>query len=221
MRILTFISAILLVVNLLTAQEALFNHYGKTEGLSSNEIYDIAQDKTGRIWVATSKGLVTLEGLSFELSKSSKSTQGSYIVGFFESHGKLGCYTAEGMLFYIKDNKVSPIALNTQLQSALIGKIVNQARLDDSDNIWISNIIGSGLIEIQPATRKVINHNETGEYKYIARQLSEKGFIVGSSKPTKGIKSVNQLKVFFNELELEISLSGNSEYNKSKFTKRR
>ena len=77
MRILTFISAILLVVNLLTAQEALFNHYGKTEGLSSNEIYDIAQDKTGRIWVATSKGLVTLEGLSFELSKSSKSTQGS------------------------------------------------------------------------------------------------------------------------------------------------
>ena len=221
MRILTFISAILLVVNLLTAQEALFNHYGKTEGLSSNEIYDIAQDKTGRIWVATSKGLVTLEGLSFELSKSSKSTQGSYIVGFFESHGKLGCYTAEGMLFYIKDNKVSPIALNTQLQSALIGKIVNQARLDDSDNIWISNIIGSGLIEIQPATRKVINHNETGEYKYIARQLSEKGFIVGSSKPTKGTKSVNQLKVFFNELELEISLSGNSENNKSKFTKRR
>lgn len=221
MRILTFISAILLVVNLLTAQEALFNHYGKTEGLSSNEIYDIAQDKTGRIWVATSKGLVTLEGLSFELSKSSKSTQGSYIVGFFESHGKLGCYTAEGMLFYIKDNKVSPIALNTQLQSALIGKIVNQARLDDLDNIWISNIIGSGLIEIQPATRKVINHNETGEYKYIARQLSEKGFIVGSSKPTKGTKSVNQLKVFFNELELEISLSGNSEYNKSKFTKQR
>lgn len=73
---------------------------------------------------------------------------------FFESLGKLSCYTAEGMLFYIEDNKVSPIALNTQLQSALIGKIVNQARMDDSDNIWISNIIGSGLIEIQPATRK-------------------------------------------------------------------
>jgi len=218
MRIITFILAFLLSVNLLTAQEALFNHYGKTEGLSSNEIYDIAQDKTGRIWVATSKGLVTLEGLSFELSKSSKATQGSYIVGFFESRGKLGCYTAEGMLFYIKDNKVSPIALNTQLQSALIGKIVNQARMDDSDNIWISNIIGSGLIEIQPATRKVINHDESGEYKYIARQLSENNFIVGSSKPTEGSKSVNQLKVFFNDIELEISLSGNSEYNKSKFS---
>jgi hypothetical protein len=152
------------------------------------------------------------------LSKSSKATKGSYIVGFFESHGKLGCYTAEGTLFYIKNNSVSPIALNTQLQSALIGKIVNQARMDDSDNIWISNIIGSGLIEIQPSTRKVINHDETGEYKYIARQLSENGFIVGSSKPTKGTKPVNQLKVFFNELELEISLSGNSEYNKSKFS---
>tara|TARA_B100000787_G_C16193931_1_gene299366 strand:+ start:1175 stop:1372 length:198 start_codon:yes stop_codon:yes gene_type:complete len=53
MRIITFISTLLLAANLLMAQEALFNHYGKTEGIASNEIYDIAQDKTGRIWVAT------------------------------------------------------------------------------------------------------------------------------------------------------------------------
>lgn len=73
------------------------------------------------------------------------------------------------MLFYIKYNKASPIALYTQLQSALVGKTVNQARIDDSDNIWISNITGSGLIEVQPAIRKVINHDESWEYKYIAR----------------------------------------------------
>ena len=72
--------------------------------------------------------MVTLEGLSFELAKSSKVSKGSYIVGFFESHGKLGYCAAEGMLFYIKYYKVSPIALNTQLQSALVGKIVNQGK---------------------------------------------------------------------------------------------
>ena len=55
MRILAFIVAFLLTSNLLTAQDALFNHYGKSEGLSSNEIYDIAQDNAGRIWVATVK----------------------------------------------------------------------------------------------------------------------------------------------------------------------
>ena len=54
----------------------------KTGGIVSNEIYDITQGKTGRIWVATSKGLVTLEGLSFELVKSSKVLKGWYIVGF-------------------------------------------------------------------------------------------------------------------------------------------
>ncbi|MAZ36690.1 MAG: hypothetical protein CL842_04485 [Crocinitomicaceae bacterium] len=47
MRILAFIVAFLLTSNLLTAQDALFNHYGKSEGLSSNEIYDIAQDNAG------------------------------------------------------------------------------------------------------------------------------------------------------------------------------
>lgn len=218
MRILAFIVAFLLTSNLLTAQDALFNHYGKSEGLSSNEIYDIAQDNAGRIWVATSKGLVTLEGLSFQLNPSSRIVQGSFVVGFFESEGILGCYTAEGRLFYIKDNKVSPIALNTQLQSAIAGKIVNQARIDDAGNIWMSNIIGSGLIEIQPSTRKVVNHDEPGAYKYIVRQLSDNNYIVGSSKPTANSASVNQLKVFFNEIELEISLSGNSEYNKSKFS---
>ena len=48
--------------------------------------------------------------------------------------------------------------------------------------------------------------------------MSENKFIAGSSKPTKGAKSVNQLKVFFHELKLEIPLSGNSEYNKIKFS---
>lgn len=43
----------------------LFVHFGMEQGLNSNFIYSILQDKTGKIWVGTNKGLNRFEGSKF------------------------------------------------------------------------------------------------------------------------------------------------------------
>jgi len=43
----------------------LFVHYGMEQGLNSNIIYSILQDKTGNVWVGTKKGLNRFEGNKF------------------------------------------------------------------------------------------------------------------------------------------------------------
>ncbi len=217
MKNLLSILLISIIVIPVIGQEALFNHYGKSEGLSSSEVFDLNQDKSGRIWVATTKGLVTLEGLSFQLHPMNDVLKQSVIVGFFKSENILGCYSTDGKLFLLDDYKLTPVALNAQLQETMLGKIVNQARPDESNNIWISNVIGGGLIEVQTDSRQIIKHNIRGDFNYFVKQLAENQFIAGSVSPVTG-KS-NQLRVYFSDLELEISLSGNSEFNKSKFSK--
>jgi ligand-binding sensor domain-containing protein len=42
-----------------------FIHFSKEQGLNSNTIYSILQDKTGNIWVGTNKGLNRLDGNKF------------------------------------------------------------------------------------------------------------------------------------------------------------
>jgi ligand-binding sensor domain-containing protein len=43
----------------------LFVHFGMEQGLNSNTIYSILQDKTGNVWVGTNKGLNRFDGIKF------------------------------------------------------------------------------------------------------------------------------------------------------------
>lgn len=43
----------------------IFVHFGMEQGLNSNFIYSILQDKTGNIWVGTNKGINRFEGSKF------------------------------------------------------------------------------------------------------------------------------------------------------------
>jgi ligand-binding sensor domain-containing protein len=48
------------------AQNPVFKRYGIDDGLPTNEIYQIMQDKKGYIWLGTSKGAVRFDGNRFE-----------------------------------------------------------------------------------------------------------------------------------------------------------
>ncbi len=101
------------------------------------------------------------------------------------------------------------------MAEAFLGKILNQVSANNTGDIWLSNVIGGGLTQIQSSNRKLVQYYVNGDYFYFVKQLEDDKFIAGSSKPID--QSSNQLKVFFKELELEIPLSGYSLFNKSKF----
>lgn len=85
-----------------------FYHIGLTEGLSQSTIFDIAQDKRGFLWVATSAGLNRYDGYEFKVFRHSDSNQ--YSIGddaiknlFIDSTDQLWIGTATGLAHYNVD----------------------------------------------------------------------------------------------------------------------
>lgn len=51
----------------MAAQQFKFNHYTAEKGLPQQYVYDIEQNKSGYLWIATSEGLVKFDGDAFEV----------------------------------------------------------------------------------------------------------------------------------------------------------
>jgi len=61
-----FIYVFILHCDMLWGQSYLVHRYTEAEGLPSATVYDITQDKAGRIWVATRSGIASYDGVAWE-----------------------------------------------------------------------------------------------------------------------------------------------------------
>lgn len=81
-----------------------FTNYGKTHGVSSYKISDIAQDGIGYIWIATREGLMRFDGESFITYKAngkSNSLPNDYVYTLaVDRTGKLWIGTEGGLCKY-------------------------------------------------------------------------------------------------------------------------
>ena len=68
------IIVLLFIVVKINAQEYSIKNLNLEDGLPSNIIYDIQQDKIGYLWLATEKGLVKFDGDDFKLINKHKTT---------------------------------------------------------------------------------------------------------------------------------------------------
>src|SRR5688500_11516730 len=61
------------------AKQYSFKHFSVSEGLASNTVNAVVQDKNGFIWMATVNGLQRYDGGSFSSFKSKKGSSGTII----------------------------------------------------------------------------------------------------------------------------------------------
>jgi len=81
-----------------------FRNYTALDGLSSSEVYDIAQDNQGYLWFATDRGLTRYDGVTFEQFAISDGLPDNVVFNFFEqSDGTIWCSTSKQQLFYFKN----------------------------------------------------------------------------------------------------------------------
>ncbi len=66
MKKLILIIVLLISISLLKAEDIYFQHYGINEGLSSNVVFGIVEDKDGLLWIATTEGVDKFDGLNFK-----------------------------------------------------------------------------------------------------------------------------------------------------------
>lgn len=49
-----------------------FTHYDMQDGLASNEVFDVVQDRTGYLWIATNNGLQRFDGVQYKTFKKQR-----------------------------------------------------------------------------------------------------------------------------------------------------
>ncbi len=112
------IATCLVVCTICGAQDPYHIRYTLEDGLPSEEVYDIEQDKDGRIWVATDRGVASYDGYSFtSFDKSDGLAHNTIFEIFRDNDHRLWFSAYDGSLTYYENNKfVVPEELNRALK---------------------------------------------------------------------------------------------------------
>ncbi|MFY7732194.1 MAG: histidine kinase [Bacteroidia bacterium] len=103
-----------LLVKINFAQQPVFRHISKYNGLPSNTIYDMKEDKNGFIWLGTEKGLVRFDGKNTVVYTHAKMNGTAVSNIIIDGIGRIWCQNFTGQHFYVlNDSMVYPELKNT------------------------------------------------------------------------------------------------------------
>lgn len=134
------------------SQDPVFHSINTLNGFSSNNIYDILQDKTGFIWIAHDKGLSRYDGFQF-LNLKSPALQGSSLSNLIEFDQRIWCQDFAGNIYaaagnqLLRDNRFP--SLGTFIPAGTVkGKLVSVANdsirtIDEKTGIYKSTFSGA------------------------------------------------------------------------------
>jgi ligand-binding sensor domain-containing protein/signal transduction histidine kinase len=125
---------------LLHFRDGHFRAFGPNDGLTNEFISSVLEDREGKVWVATRRGLFRLDGARFE--RVDKELQLSNIAFFGVYEGRDGRVLAGGPagLFSMETGKLSPARQNRELEQ------VYQIREARDRSLWLSTNHGLQVI---------------------------------------------------------------------------
>lgn len=106
MKTLLYIFILTIYATQLVAQNPFAIHLTSKDGLPSNEVYNIHQDKKGFIWIATNEGLCKYDGIHFTSYHNAfmSSKAGSFIKE--DKHGRIWYCNFDGRIFYVENDSL-------------------------------------------------------------------------------------------------------------------
>ncbi len=139
--------------------------YSIENGLPSNTVYDIVEDKDGFIWMGTDAGLCRYDGQYFKTYTSEDGAPDIEILDLFvDSKNRIWCNSFNGKIFFIEDNKVFD-QNNTSFLKNWSYPFWSQIMEDDSGNIILKN--SKGVVEISTESFQLIFEDPAGTKDYV------------------------------------------------------
>lgn len=135
----TILAIVLSVFVQLNAQEPYFRHFGVEEGLPGSEVYDIMQDRSGYIWIATDRGVSRYDGYAFHNFSSADGLTDNTIFILTEDHtGKIWCATFNNRLCYFIGDSIFPYKYNFVLEKeAHSNRVIQSLSITESGELII------------------------------------------------------------------------------------
>lgn len=132
----------------LTAQSP--TYYGLTveDGLPSNNVYFIHQDKVGLLWLATENGLCQYNGSKFTYFDHTALGDNDIIGLHVDSNDRIWMWNMSGELAYIENGKIQLFDFGLEFNAL---KIVG-FRVDSKGNYWLSTL-RSGVWKYKPTEK--------------------------------------------------------------------
>lgn len=146
----------------LNADTFSFRHYKAEDGLTSNTISSIIQDRNGFMWFGTEDGLNRFDGYTFKefrMNIARKYSLGSNYIGplLEDTKGDIWIGTDNGVYIYHPDNETFT-RFQVKANGAIISSTVNNIVQDKLGNIWFSTY-GQGVFRYNSSSGKLEQYN--------------------------------------------------------------
>lgn len=147
---LIYIVAILTIATGLFSQNPVYFQTSIEDGLPSNEVYSIIQDKKGFIWIGCDAGIYKYNSVKFQSFKN-KSQKTKALTGLtLSKSGKIYAYSFNGQIFYAENDSLKQL-------SKWEGKISNIV-CDTNYNLWVCG--ENGINVYSEVTRQWTNYSD-------------------------------------------------------------
>ena len=196
----------LLITQILLGQNPYFNSIDKSQGLLTNSVYDIFQDKDHYMWFATEKGLCQFNGYNFNYfsNEGMTSKAGSCIKQ--DSLGRIWYENFDGYLYYVENNQLKKLNQNKSIGYFKFGFIKEKLYLLNENAIDVYDVKN-----LQLKKKIIINTNDvkfiffTPDSIYVfAKQL----LIIKNDKIVKEIDYPEDFSLSFNSILVEKTSHG-------------
>ena len=174
------------------AQQPFLHGYTVSDGLPSNEVYDVFQDSRGFLWFATDAGASCYDGYQFVNYTSRDGLPDNVVFGFFEDHcGRIWFRTYNGLLSYYNGSGIVAPEVNAELRGLIGGNMLNSIYVDEKDTVWLGLTGGASLIRILPDFRTIEKRKpETYDNEVVREMERGKYLIIGRSDIRTGVVDV-------------------------------
>lgn len=120
------------------AQQYQHTHYTELNGLPSSETYQVFQDRSGFVWIATDNGVVRFDGGNMEIFNRTRGLTDNTVFGMYEDRrGRIWFRTYSGALSYFKLGAIHTYQYNSILQEKLRMSLLNKLVVGEN-RLWFA-----------------------------------------------------------------------------------
>lgn len=143
-RVLSIFFLLIPVMLLAIPNNFRFRHFSVEDGLSSNSVRAIMQDKYGFLWIGTEEGLNRYDGTTIKSYPICPQAAGKYISSLYGTKKNIWIGTDEGVYTFAYETEIFTYLNLTTSNNIRITGTVNHILEDKDGNLWFSTN-GQGL----------------------------------------------------------------------------
>lgn len=186
-----------------------FRHFTVEDGLASNSVRAIVQDKVGFIWFGTDEGLVRYDGKRMEIfrknSLGNKTFEIGSIISLLDVEENLWLGTDKGV--YVFDYRKSRFSFfdKKTTSGVSVEASVNNIVIDKNRNLWFSTY-GQGVFRYDLKTEELLQYDfsqTSGSVPYVFVDNQQKVWAI-SSHANYSLFLLDNIKNQFNPFSLYI-----------------